>query len=196
MNKILLSLIISVLLIANYLDNMLKSSNLQIKISALEEKVTQLTIQQELLHSSILQVVKVTEIIQIIRRAKPNLSNQLVKQIASSVSEASQKYSVDPLIILAVIRQESNFNPTIVGRVGEIGLMQIMPGWKVMLGITDLSDIRINILTGTLILRNHLDRLSSVSLALEAYNRGHKRAASTNLSYSMQVLDKVSELRK
>jgi soluble lytic murein transglycosylase len=43
------------------------------------------------------------------------------------VKEYSNKYEVDPYMLLAVIRVESNFDPSQQSRRGAIGLMQIMP---------------------------------------------------------------------
>lgn len=43
------------------------------------------------------------------------------------VAKAADQYQVDPYIILAVIRVESNFNPTRSSPKGAVGLMQIMP---------------------------------------------------------------------
>src|SRR5213082_801627 len=38
---------------------------------------------------------------------------------------AARKYNLDPALIKAVIWQESRFNPSVRGRAGEIGLMQV-----------------------------------------------------------------------
>lgn len=43
------------------------------------------------------------------------------------VAEAAEQYQIDPYIILAVIRAESNFNPNRSSSKGAVGLMQIMP---------------------------------------------------------------------
>ena len=47
--------------------------------------------------------------------------------VLAAVQEASQETGIPAQVLLAQIRQESNFNPTARGRAGEIGLGQIMP---------------------------------------------------------------------
>lgn len=50
-----------------------------------------------------------------------------VANVSAMILEESYKNGFDPLFVLAVIQTESSFDPTIVGRHGEIGLMQIKP---------------------------------------------------------------------
>ena len=39
----------------------------------------------------------------------------------------SEKYSLDPLLVVAIIKVESNFNPTARSKKGAVGFMQVMP---------------------------------------------------------------------
>ncbi|MGE5703065.1 MAG: lytic transglycosylase domain-containing protein [Clostridia bacterium] len=43
------------------------------------------------------------------------------------IMQASERYTLDPHLIVAIIRTESNFQPDRVSRKGALGLMQIMP---------------------------------------------------------------------
>ncbi len=62
-----------------------------------------------------------------VRSSLPANWKKQSRKITETVLTESAKYSMDPIFVLAVIQTESKFNPTIVGRHGEIGLMQIKP---------------------------------------------------------------------
>lgn len=50
-----------------------------------------------------------------------------VPNVSAMILSESEKRGFDPLFVLAVIQTESQFDPTIIGSAGEIGLMQIKP---------------------------------------------------------------------
>ena len=52
---------------------------------------------------------------------------QYSHKVAKAIIEASLKYQFDPIFLIAVIENESSFNPGAVGPVGELGLMQLTP---------------------------------------------------------------------
>jgi soluble lytic murein transglycosylase-like protein len=89
------------------------------------------------------------------------------------IREAALKYGVDPDLVRAVIRTESNFNPLAKSGAGAKGLMQLMPRLAKELGISNPFDARENVLGGTKYLAKLLDRHDGdVRLALASYNAG------------------------
>lgn len=82
------------------------------------------------------------------------------------------RYDLDPTIFLALVKQESGFNPQIVSPVGAQGLGQLMPGTAQELGVQNSFDPVENLDGAARYLRQQLDTFGSYELALAAYNAG------------------------
>ena len=94
-------------------------------------------------------------------------------RIAYAVLIKSQRYSVDPRLVFALLAQESGFNPHAVSPMGARGLGQLMPGTAANMGIGDSYDISENIEGTIRYLANQLALFGgNVSFALAAYNAG------------------------
>jgi soluble lytic murein transglycosylase-like protein len=93
------------------------------------------------------------------------------------------RFSLDPDLVLALIEHESRFMQKVISPAGAVGLMQVMPFWKEVIGRDEdsLFEIRTNIRYGCLILRHYLDvEQGNVERALARYNGSLGRDAYPN----------------
>ena len=120
------------------------------------------------------------------------------RRIADAIMDESQRYAFDPIFLMAVIENESKFNPDIVGTSGELGLMQILPDtgkwiatkfdfkWK---GPASLKDPVTSIRIGSAFLAHLRERFDFHGrLYLAAYNMGIRNV---NRNLARQVWPKT-----
>jgi membrane-bound lytic murein transglycosylase B len=104
------------------------------------------------------------------------------------IGQAAEKYDVDEILIKAIMKAESDFNPECVSGAGAVGLMQLMPETAKLMGVSDSYDPEQNINAGVGYFKNQLDAFGGdIKMALAAYNCGPTKLRSlgiTNLDNS------------
>jgi soluble lytic murein transglycosylase len=100
----------------------------------------------------------------------------------ASVLAAAQRFGVNPYLVLALIRQESSFNPLAISPAKAVGLMQLLPStaneMAANLGmgsvsLVDLTDPKTNITLGTAYLATLKQQFNGDPvLMVAAYNAG------------------------
>jgi soluble lytic murein transglycosylase-like protein len=115
------------------------------------------------------------------RRARVSAVHQVPYSIASMppadietmIEETAARYAVEPALVHAVVRAESDFDRLAVSPAGARGLMQLMPSTASLVGVRDVFHPRENLDGGVYYLRTMMDRFAgNVQYALAAYNAG------------------------
>jgi hypothetical protein len=88
--------------------------------------------------------------------------------------EVARTYNLDPKLLHAIAKVESNYNPRAVSPKGALGVMQLIPSTARLVGVSDPFDPRENIHGGARYLKYLLDKFGDLTLALAAYNAGPK----------------------
>jgi hypothetical protein len=95
------------------------------------------------------------------------------ERIDLAIKEASKKHGVNEGLIRAIIKVESNFNPSVKSSAGAMGLMQLMPVNVKEYGVADPYNIEQNVDAGTRHIKDYLKmHNNNLDMALAAYNFG------------------------
>lgn len=96
-----------------------------------------------------------------------------MKKFKPLIEAKAKKYNLDPTLLAALIKQESNFNPYAVSHCGAMGLGQLMPETARGLGVVDPFNASQNLEGAAKYLRQMLDTFGgNTTKALAAYNAG------------------------
>ena len=95
--------------------------------------------------------------------------------LAEFVAGAAERHQLDPVLLTAMAKVESDFDPMAVSHKGASGLMQLMPDTAARFGVQDVFDAAENIEGGARYLRWLLERFEGrTDLALAGYNAGER----------------------
>ncbi len=121
---------------------------------------------------------------------------------AAEVEDASKKNSIDTLLILSVIREESRFDAEARSIAGALGLMQLMPQTAQrfakhvnvdLKNSNELYDPKTNILIGSNYLKNLITMFNSIPVAIAAYNAGEDAVRDWLKKFKYKTVDEFIE---
>jgi soluble lytic murein transglycosylase len=120
-----------------------------------------------------------------------------------TIKTESAKNGLDPYLVASLIRQESEFNPSVISYMNAYGLMQVEPSAGKMLarqeGISGFQSFQLlnpemNIRLGCRYLKQLLDRFGGVEeYALAAYNAGESRVVDWQAAGPYHGMDEFVE---
>ncbi len=99
--------------------------------------------------------------------------DRLSENLSAAIDRLARRQNLDPGLVRAVIRVESDFDARAVSSRGARGLMQLMPSTARQLGVHNVFDPVQNVRGGTEYLRRMIDRFDgNLELGLASYNAG------------------------
>jgi len=99
--------------------------------------------------------------------------SQYIKKYDGIIDDASKRFGLEPSLVKAVIKAESDFDHEAVSNKGAQGLMQLMPETAATMEVKDAFDPEDNIVGGTRYLSQLMERFgNNTELAVAAYNAG------------------------
>ncbi len=101
-----------------------------------------------------------------------SVDSATANRISPLIVQSAQRYDLDPLLLAALIRQESSYRTYVTSPAGAVGLTQIIPRYWQNSCPGDLFDESINIQCGSYILAQYKNKAGEMPKALAYYNVG------------------------
>jgi soluble lytic murein transglycosylase-like protein len=106
------------------------------------------------------------------------LASEMPAPLKILVDNIAATHGVDPALVRAVMKTESNFNRYAVSPKGALGLMQLIPATGKRYGVQDFFDPQQNVEGGVRYLKFLLQKFNgNLDLSLAAYNAGENLVA-------------------
>lgn len=132
-----------------------------------------------------------SDIVRRLDQLNPHLTDPQLERIRAAILRYSEKYSLDPLLVTAVIEVESAGRPWARSPKGALGLMQVMPYMVNPMGLAgNPSTIETNIEAGCMILADNIRRLGE-SDGISAYFWGSDIRGVTYLNRVRAARDRL-----
>jgi len=94
--------------------------------------------------------------------------------VRALIARIARDQKVDPRLVEAMVKVESNFDPFAVSSKGAMGLMQLMPKTARRYQVGNTFDPVENLRGGTRYIKELMERYGEIRLALAAYNAGEE----------------------
>lgn len=129
-----------------------------------------------------------------------NVPHHRVAAVIQPIMYAADRHSVDPAVLFAIAKHESNLMPGVVGITGDLGLMQINPRWHMhRFANADWRNPWANASVGAYILADNLRVTGTVRTALKRYVGGNYAVIKPSprvRAYADRVLASYAKARK
>lgn len=125
------------------------------------------------------------------------MTYETASKIVSTAYANGHSQGIDPILLIAMMKQESGFRPTAKSNHGALGLMQVMPRWhRDKLRGRNPYSIDVSIEVGTIVIRDCLAKHNnSKTKALSCYSGGSKTYATLVQRYQRQAQSYLAENR-
>jgi soluble lytic murein transglycosylase-like protein len=136
---------------------------------------------------------KEAALVEYIQSQNKKLSTSVAYDIVKSTVKWAEEFGHTPELLVAIMKQESNFETYAISSAGAIGIMQVMGAVhldkmikaKQVVGTPEPFNVDANIYMGSMIYKKCLDNHKVDSLALKCYNGSMK----INNGYEAKVLN-------